>query len=454
MRRLASRFIWIYIFVGMYSLAESTQTISFEDVIEKTIANSYELKIADIDISLSKTIVNEMTSLYYPAINAKFNAEYLKDLAGGAFGITAIGNSLLSDNTKYQNSLSLNLSYNLLDFGVRKKRCFLVKKDVEQKRLIYHKKLNDLKLNILELYTEYLLTYKELLAKKEILLLEQEIFRLKERLFNAGTIGKIEVVDEAIKLDKVMEEVDRLKVSLWLALEDIAFNTRVDYNKKQDRHQGDVSTKGADYDKELIEPLNFKEEEMLQGNIEEKKSIEYQIYNLEIEKKKAELGILRRERFPQFKLYSNYTLYGSDRDKFDVALEDLRQKNWVIGVSTVISLFEGFKSVNNEQRLKLEISKLQLEREKKIAELKNLCDKTSRTAMLYKQEVRTQKDLLKNAQDKTAMIERLDRQQIIDKVVLLTQKIELINQALALEKTLINKISFTKKLNILLESYH
>ena len=108
MRKLASRFIWICIFVGIYSSAESTQTISFEDVIEKAIANSYELKISDIDISLSKTIVKEMTSLYYPALNVRFNTEYLKDLAGGISGITAIGNSVLSDNTKYQDSLSLN----------------------------------------------------------------------------------------------------------------------------------------------------------------------------------------------------------------------------------------------------------------------------------------------------------------------------------------------------------
>jgi len=461
MRKLASRFIWICIFVGIYSSAESTQTISFEDVIEKAIANSYELKISDIDISLSKTIVKEMTSLYYPALNVRFNTEYLKDLAGGISGITAIGNSVLSDNTKYQDSMSLNLSYTLLDFGVRKKRRFLTKKDVGQKKLIYHKNLNDLKLKILELYTEVLLTYKELLSKKKTLLLEQEIFRLKERLFNAGTIGKIEVAEEAIKLVRAMEEVDRLKVMIGMALEDIAFYTRVDYDKEQDGHpQGgstsgrDVPTKGADYDKELIEPLNFKEEEILQDNIEEKKSIEYQIYNLEIEKKKAELGILRRERFPQFGLYSNYTLYGSNRDNFDKSLEDLRQKNWTVGVVTNIPLFEGFKSINSGGRLKLEISKLTIEREKKIAELRNLYAKTSMTALLYKQEVEIQKDLLKNVQDKTVMIERLNSQQIIDRVVLLSQKIELMNQELEVEKALTNKIFFIKKLNILRESYN
>ena len=153
-------------------------------------------------------------------------------------------------------------------------------------------------------------------------------------------------------------------------------------------------------------------------------------------------------------LYSNYTLYGSNRDNFDKSLEDLRQKNWTVGVVTNIPLFEGFKSINSGGRLKLEISKLTIEREKKIAELRNLYAKTSMTALLYKQEVEIQKDLLKNVQDKTVMIERLNSQQIIDRVVLLSQKIELMNQELEVEKALTNKIFFIKKLNILRESYN
>lgn len=397
---------------------------------DKAIVNSYDLKIANIDIELSKYAVKELRSLYFPTLNAKFNTEYLKDLTGGISGITAIGERVLTDNTMFQDSFSINLSYNLL--GTKRRRCLLAKKEVEQRELIYQKNLKDLKLRILEIYTETLLTYKELKAKKEILAVEQRVFQLKERLFKAGVISKIEVAEQAIRLVRVMEEIDVLKTRLKMLLEDIAFYTR--------KH----------YDSELIEPLNFKEEETeIQTDLDEKVSVECQIYEKEIEKKKVELGILKRERFPQVGLYSNYTFYGSNRDEIEEAFKDLEPRNWAVGVFITIPLFDGFKTIVSGKRINLEIERLKLERDKKIAELKNLYTKTSKEVLAYKQELETKKELLKNAQNKTAMIERLKTHQLTDEVVALNQEIELINQRLELEKTSVSQLSTLKKLNIL-----
>lgn len=429
-KKCALRFIWLLIFIKICPLLGVAETIKFEEILDKAIVNSYDLKIANIDIELSKYAGKELRSLYFPTLNAKFNTEYLKDLTGGISGVTAIGERVLTDNTMFQDSVSVNLSYNLL--GIRRRKCFLAKKEVEQRELIYQKNLKDLKLRILEIYTETLLTYKELKAKKEILSVEQEVFRLKERLFKAGVISKIEVAEQSIRLVRVMEEIEGLKIRLKMLLEDIAFYTQ--------QH----------YDSELIEPLNFKGEETeIHADLDEKVSVECQIYEKEIEKKKAELGLLRRERFPQVGLYSNYTFYGSNRTDVKEALEDLEPRNWSVGVVVTIPLFAGFKTIVRGKEIKMEIERLQLERDKKIAELKSLYTKTSKEVLAYKQELETKKELLKNVQNKTAMIERLKNQQITDEVVALNQEIELINQRLELEKTSVSKIAAIKKLNIL-----
>jgi len=427
----------------IYHPVVSAETISFEEILHKAIDNSYDLKIAKTNINISKYAVKEITSLYYPTLNARFNTEYLKDLTAGVSGITAIGNTILTDNTRFQDSFSINLSYNLL--GTQRRRHLLAKKDVEENKLIYQKNLKDLTLEILELYTQSLLTYKELKSKKEILALVQEVFQLKERLFKAGTISKIELTDEAIRLARVMEEIDSLKTRLEMVLEDISFYTGQHYDiGVQISDFGVQSTSGFG-----VRGSGFGKDKKISNPEFRNPNPEIRIYEVEIEKKKVELGILRRERFPQLGLYSNYTFYGSNRDEPEEAFKDLEQRNWTVGVSCSIPLFQGFKTIDSSKRLKLEIERLQLERDKKLAEIKNLYTKTSKAIKSYEQVLQTKKDLLKHTQDKTTMLERLNSQQITDKVVLLNQKIDIITQQLEMEKAEVSKIASIKKLNIL-----
>jgi len=437
--------IWLLVFIVIYHsvVSVSAETISFKEILQKAIDNSYDLKIAKVNIQLSKYAVKEVTSLYYPALNARFNTEYLKDLTGGVSGIAAIGNTILTDNTRFQNSFSINLTYNLL--GTQRRRHHLAKKDIEENKLIYEKNLKELKLEILELYTQALLTYKELKVKKEILPLAEELCQLKERLFKAGTINKIEVLDEAIRLSKIMEEIERLKANLELLLEDITFYTGQHYDIGVQIL--DFGTEGTSWFEVRDSDCGKDKEEIIPEL--QTPSPEIRIYEIEIEKKKVELGILRKKRFPQLGLYSNYTFYGSNRDEPEEAFKDLEQRNWTVGVSCSIPLFQGFKTIVSSKRLKLELERLELERDKKIAEIKSLYTKTKKAIQVYDQEIKTKKGLLNHTQEKTTLTERLYSQQITDKVVLLNQKIELITQQLELEKVEVSKIASIKKLNIL-----
>lgn len=416
--------MWILIFIGLYQPVMAGETITFEEILDKAITNSYELKISKIDIRLSKYAIGELKSLYFPIIKARFNTEYSKDLTGGVDGITSI-----TDNTRFQDSFAVNLSYELL--GTRRKKRLLSKKELKRQELIYQNNLKNLKLRILELYTQTLLTYKELEAKKEIFSLQKELLQLKERLFKSRIISRIELANEVIGLANVMTEVEKLGINLGLMLEDITFYTGEHYELG-------VGISDFEVGKEVNFP-SFKPQTI---------DPEIRIYEKGIEKKRIELGILRRERLPQAGLYSNYTLYGSDRDKPKKALGDLEERDWVVGISIDVPLFQGFKTFTQEKILKLEIEKLQLERDKKTAELKSLYAKEGRTLQGLKQEIETKKELLKKVQDKTDMVERLSNQQITDKVVFLNQKIGLISEQLEVKKTTVSKLASIRRLNI------
>jgi outer membrane protein TolC len=189
----------------------------------------------------------------------------------------------------------------------------------------------------------------------------------------------------------------------------------------------------------------------IQAVLDPKKTEIYQIYQLEIEKKKAELAILQKQRLPQFGFYTNYILYGSERSNMGNAFSNLEQTNVSFGISSSLPVFDGFKNQAQRQKTELEIARLQIERDKKVAEFVNKYEKLHKTAHFYNLEIQNQEDLLAKVNNKLEMIDKLDQQKLVNKTDVLSSKEELLSQKLELEKAITNKISDYKKLQIMVE---
>ena len=77
---------------------------------------------------------------------------------------------------------------------------------------------------------------------------------------------------------------------------------------------------------------------------------ESRYYDLEIDKKKSELSILKRQLFPSFRFYTGYSLYGQNPNNYYSSVQNIGQRSLVIGVSSQYVFFDGFKNRANREK--------------------------------------------------------------------------------------------------------
>ncbi|EKE02098.1 MAG: outer membrane efflux protein [uncultured bacterium] len=439
------------------------ETVNYNYILDKAIENSFDLKISTIDVDISKAVVQETKSLYYPTLKSQFYSEYAHDMTDGIQTFSSVGTSIVNSTTKYQDLFTVSLSYDLYDFGIKGRKLKIAKKDVSEKKLVYDQSLRDLKLKIIDLYTRALITYKELNSKEEIYPVYKDLFTMKEQLYTAGTSTKIEVADEAIKMAKTADEINTLKTRYKMVLKDLAYFTQekydpdtvelLDYPEVAESYVSNTNfekDKGPTYKLGIIK----KEARLDINDLDYEQTPDYKIYEIEIEKKEAELQIMKRQRLPVVGLYSSYNFYGSDKNDFFDTMNDFQDRSLSVGFSASMTPFDGFKTSANIKRLELELARLKLAREQKLAELKNKYEKLNEEALYYDAQAGTQEDLLVKVNERLLMIEKLAQQELIDKPALLSQKADLIKQKLELEKAIISRVAAIKKLDVYANETH
>jgi len=446
--------IWVITFFLSISTVRA-EILSFNQVIKKAIKNSYDLQISKIDINISEAGIKEARSEYFPVLNVGYNAGYDRDLSNSSSAITPVGDSILLNNTRYQNSASVSLQYNLFDFGIRSKKLSIAKKDKTEKQTRYFINLRDLKLSLADLYTKILLDYKEYSANKELLKLNTKLFSMQERLFNAGKNPKTDVMEQALKVARLNNKIDQLRTDFRKNLEDLSFYTGDKYN---------IDNITLLYmDEPGFEPVNFEKSKAAKDKNNPKLQIqatksnfldietlpEYKYYQLEIEKKQAELSVLSRQRLPRFDFSTNYYLYGSNTNNFFKTFSDMGQTNLSFRIASRLPVFDGLKNSAQRQQAKLEIEKLKKQRDQKVAQMKSYYQKIYNETMDYSSILSNQEKSLKLVEDKIAMLDRMNEQKLIDQPTYLRQKTDLISQKLELEKVKINNDANIYKLKTL-----
>lgn len=448
-------YILLLVLIITYSIQIHTQsiaeTLNFNTVLEKSIQNSFDLKIADVTLGISKTELKEVKSEYYPQLRLGYNNEYSRNFADDD-SFASIGDYTLNQNTRFQNLIYTSLSYNLFDFGARGKKLAIAKSDISQKEFSYNQQLRDLKIDILDLYTKALLSYKEIEKQKNISDLFKQLFEAKERLYEAGETSKLDIMEEAINIARSIDKQDKSTHTLQNALKELSFYTFDAYNAHDLAMDNIVNFEAFDNP----EKANNKKEEIDKTlySIPEFNPdfvLETQIYNLEIDKKQDELKLVKKERLPKFEFYTKYLFYGSDESNPIESFTNIRSRNVAVGLSIGMPLFDGFKNRAQQEKLKLEVEKLKLERDKKIFELKKQYDILNQDAKSYKQEFENQITILKEYKQQLNALKRLTENKLTEKTELLRKETELIEQIYNLEISLINTYSALKKLEFLSE---
>lgn len=451
MKRVAEYFGWSMLFICLFGLPVTAETLTYSATLRQAIDNSYDIKMSKLDIDISKAELKATKADLFPLIYTQVNTEYNNGL-GNQSNINYVGNTVVSSYTQYRNLASVGLQYNLFDFGALGKKVLIAKKDVEQKKVAVDLQLKDLKLKVLDLYTKTLQYNDEIKTKSEVLRVYEEIFHNKERLFKAGTSDKISVMDEAVKIARTQDDIINSKLELKKALSDLSSYTRRKYQP--------VELEVLDFDEMHIpdkiipisnfEPLKAKvAEEKLDLSFSPEHSLEAKYYDFEIEKKKAELEMYKRQRFPSFKFYTNYLLYGQDPNNYMSSFSDFKQTSIAFGISGSFSLFDGFKNKANKEKAALEIQRLKLEKEKKLTDIQNQYEKSYESYITYTEDLAIKKNLLTKVKEKLDSLDRLFKSGTIDKNQLLISKSDLLEQEFELQKNIIDISSKIKEIEIM-----
>ena len=387
------------------------QTISLEEILEYASANAGVLKIKEIDALIESKNVDSSMSAYYPTLNVVYNNEYTESLDGIPLGTESIGGITISNGTRYQSSLALQLNYDLYHFGSTDKRVAIASHEFEIKRVEWCSQEKELHQQILERYVSARKASIEKEYRQEMLNLRRELYAIKERLYNAGKYSKVDLGDEAIYMIALERDIENLTMGYQEDIIRLSQLSYMEFNKPV-----------------VLLPLNTNVKKVSLRNYD--KTTEGIILKKRIEQKKDEISLAFREQLPSVGVYSNYYMYGSNPTEYDNAITEIENKSWNIGIALRMNIFEGFKHSSNDARLKLELHRLELELSD--AQHNYSYEVDSKTTRLS--ELSTLKEheqhLLEENHKKREMVNRLRKLKRVDSITQINTEYELIEREL------------------------
>lgn len=421
--------------------------LSFNDFLSTALNNSYKLKISQLDSKVAQKGGKEARSGYYPTLSGFATTERYNDLTNGNSQITAVGNEILLNRSYYQDMAAVGLSYNVFDFGVRRKQLDIAKADDKQKSYLLQKDTRDLKLDAVDIYSDALSLYKQSKIKTETLALQTELVDINKRLRENGELSEVDLLDSEILASETKTELDEVKNSLSKKLSEISYYTNKDYDLnslKLSDFPSDLSTIPVDADglvKLSAEVMTFLPE----------KSFEAKVYDLEVLKKQKEYEIQKKINFPKIRFDTRYNFYGSDPSNFFGGIGDLSQRSITLRLSTSFTLFDGFKNINTVSKKKMEVEKAKIERDKQIAELKKKYEQIQldcKNAIIQTENnIETLKLVDKNLEN----LRRLNTNGVVARSECIKKQLDLLDKKLKLEQNQIKNFVAQYKLKTLSE---
>jgi outer membrane protein TolC len=420
---------FLLLFLVAFSFLNA-KTYSLEELFESASKNAKILKIKDLEAQIESKNVEGAKAGYYPTLGAVYNAEYTESLDGVPLGTEYVGGITISNGTRYQSSLALQLNYDLYHWGATDYQVEVAKGEERIKKIEWCTQEQDLHQRILDAYAEARKAALEKEYKIKMLNIHKKLYEVKERLYDAGQFSKVDLGDEAIATIELQQEVENTRIRYQDALSKIAQDSYVSIDK-------DTSLLPLVIKKKAINNVSFNE------------TAQAQQLKRKIKQKKDEITMHQRSQLPGFALYSNYYLYASDPTQYDSTLAHLQKKSWNVGFALRYNIFNGFKDSSQSERLELEMLHLQQEYE----DAKHSYDIQTDAKSFKLQELSTiqlhEKKLLDENAKKIKMIERLRKEQKVDLITQLNSEYELLQRTLNIELHQIDTAYETISLRIL-----
>lgn len=400
--------------IFMVSSLTSADTLSLQEILEHASANAKTLQIKQTDALIESKNIQSAKSAYYPSLNLLYNAERNQALDGMPIGSESVGGVTISNGSRYQSSMALQLNYDLYRFGATDKKVSIATSELDIKKMEWCSREKQLHQQILEHYASARKAIIEKEYRTRMLDIRKNLYIMKERLYKAGQYSKIDLGDEAIYIITIERDIENISMRHQ---EDTIRISQLSYMSiSQDTKLAPIGTTKEDI---FIEKYDTTAEAL--------------ILSKRIIQKKDEISLQLREQLPSFGFYSNYYLYGTHLTDYDYTVSHIHKKSWNIGLSVRYNIFEGFKHSSLEERLNLELHHLEQEYDE--AKHSYKYETKSKTTKIDEFETLKEHEghLLQENYKKIDMLTRLREKQEIDSITQLSAKYELLERTLNME---------------------
>ncbi len=311
---------------------QKIKTYDFWELLDIALKNSTRLILKLHDLQITQKDLDLINSEYYPNLSVRYSSEYYNGYARAT-----IGGSFYPEYSQYRNSLSLNLDYELYKFGATGLKKRITQKEIEIIKSELAIAKEQVSLELLEYYTQALKAQTQIFYKDQIKRIQDKIIQKKWRLFEAGQLSKVELSKDQKSLLTLEKELLTHKLRFLEAIKNIQILTNISISD---------GNRLAMLEPKRVKVKSFEQSALAKNLI------------LQIEKKKEELELIKKDYLPTVYANSGFRFYGSDEDSFLTAVKNTTKNSWDFGVGFKWDIFNGYKTETKVQKLQLELNKL------------------------------------------------------------------------------------------------
>jgi outer membrane protein len=306
---------------------QANEVYTVDELILKSLENSPELKISNLNYKAAQQQYKAAFSNYLPKVD--LHASVSK---AGMSDISSAKNSMLDDNTLLGN---LSLKQIIYDFGKTGSNADFAQYESDSKMLNNIQKISDKKREIKEAYYN-LLKAKALIDVQieNVKLNKAQLYR-SEKYFKAGIRTKIDVSDAQVALIKSKIELKNAQYELKLKYADL--DRAVGFTSLEDDYT--VYSQELDLDSlyQSIQDYDLDLKHSIEFAYEHKPQIKE--YNAKIKSSHSLVDVSSSQYYPQLYLGANYTKQSLDKFKSFIP-----QDQWQVGVNLDWNLYQGGSS--------------------------------------------------------------------------------------------------------------
>jgi len=157
----------------------------------------------------------------------------------------------------------------------------------------------------------------------------------------------------------------------------------------------------------------------------------------EIQKKKDEMGAIKKGVLPRVEITSGYSLHeGRPRDFYG-------------GIMVTMTLFDGLRSMAETERIREEIGKLEAERDRRCAELVREYEKSKDAQKTHGYALLHQKEALEKTHERLHAMRDVHKEGLATRIDIIHRKIEALHERLTLVKETIARVTMGQRMDIL-----